>query len=192
MAYTSLDAVKLELGSGYSSDDSLLAAYIAQAQKHIDTLLGFPMEAAADTTRYFNPLVHVTGRQLWLDYPLAAITSITNNGTLVTAAQYVAEPVNELPYRSISLLISTSLYWTYNTDPEKAIVIVGKWAWAATVPADIQRVATRMVAYWYRLKDSQVFDVTANPETGQLVIPKGMPVDVKPIIDGYRRKWRTR
>lgn len=192
MAYASLAQVRMELGVGSSVDDSLLANYIAQAQARIDTLLGFPCEASADSTRYFNPLVDTRGRSLWLDYPLAAITSITNNGTLVTAAQYVAEPVNELPYRSISLLISTNLYWTYNTDPEKAIVIVGKWAWAATAPADIQRAAMRLAAYWYRLKDSQVFDVTMNPETGQMTIPKGIPVDVQDIVRSYLKKWRSR
>jgi hypothetical protein len=190
MAYTTLAAVRLELGSGYATDDALLDTYIAQVKALIDTSVGFGFEASIDTTKYLD--ARAGGRRLALPYPLAAVTTVLNgNAVAVLPASYFTEPVNETPYRALTLYGSTGLYWTYNTDPEKAIAITGKWAWSVTAPLDIVRAATRMVAYWYRLKDAQVFDVTANPETGQLTIPKGMPVDVKPILDGYRRRWMS-
>lgn len=192
MAYTTLEAVRRELGVQTGDDDALLSAYITQAQGRIDSILGFTCEAAADSTRYFDAVEDVLGRQLFLDHPLCAITSITNGGTALASSDYVAEPVNGPPWSIITLYRSGGKVWTYTTDPEKAIVIVGKWGWSATAPVDIQRATTRLAAYWYRLKDAQVFDVTMSPETGQLTIPKGLPVDVNDILKTYLRHWRTR
>ena len=45
----------------------------------------------------------------------------------------------------------------------------------------------RMAAYLYRLKDSQVWDVTAEPAAGVITIPKGIPADVKLWIASNRR-----
>ena len=45
----------------------------------------------------------------------------------------------------------------------------------------------RMAAYLYRLKDSQVYDITATPELGILTVPKGTPADVALWIKNNRR-----
>lgn len=52
---------------------------------------------------------------------------------------------------------------------------------------DTAEMVVRMAAYLYRLKDSQVWDVTAEPAAGVITIPKGIPADVKLWIASNRR-----
>ena len=188
--YTTNTAVKTLLGITAATDDALITTLIARAQAWIESLCDQIFEAAADSTRKFDAIRDVDGAVLYLDYPLAAITSITNgDGVVVASTEYVTEPRNRTPYHRIRLLSSKNKYWTYTTDPEDAIVIVGKWAFATAAPYDIVQATERLAAYMYRQKDSQVFDVTADAETGAVTIPKGMPPDVKQILMPYRRLY---
>lgn len=52
---------------------------------------------------------------------------------------------------------------------------------------DVWENVRELAAYLYDLKDSQVYDVTATPETGMMVIPKGIPAQVKLAVQAYRR-----
>lgn len=53
---------------------------------------------------------------------------------------------------------------------------------------DVWEAVLELAAYLYDLKDSQVYDVTATPETGMMVIPKGIPAQVRLAINAYRRR----
>lgn len=55
------------------------------------------------------------------------------------------------------------------------------------VHADVWEQVLELAAYLYDLKDSQVYDVTATPETGLMVIPKGIPASVRLAVQAYRR-----
>ena len=52
---------------------------------------------------------------------------------------------------------------------------------------DVFEQVRELAAYLYQLKDSQVFDVIAMPEAGQMVVPKGVPTGVKIAALAYRR-----
>jgi hypothetical protein len=188
MAYTTNTAVKSLLGISGAGDDTLITTLVTRAQAWIESFCDQVFEAAADSTRKFDAIRDVDGLTLHLDYPLAAITSITNgDGATVASTEYVTEPRNRTPYHRIKLLDSKGKYWTYTTDPENAISIAGKWAYSTAAPADIVQACERLAAYMYRQKDSQVFDVTADAETGAVTIPKGMPPDVRQMLLPYRR-----
>lgn len=62
----------------------------------------------------------------------------------------------------------------------KAISIWRPWP-------DVWEAVCELAAYLYDLKDSQVYDVTATAETGMMVIPKGIPAQVKLAVRAYRR-----
>ena len=190
MAYATTSDLKAYLGLTGTADDALLLSCMQRAQSWVDTHCDQVFEASADTTRYFDAVEDVADAVLNLDYPLAAITSITNgDGVAVAAGEYVTEPRNHTPYHRIRLLGSKGKSWAWSTagDAENAITIVGKWAYSTSAPPAIVQACVRLAAYMYRQKDSQVFDVTADAETGQLIIPKGIPADVKQILMPYRR-----
>jgi hypothetical protein len=67
------------------------------------------------------------------------------------------------------------------------IEVVGKFAYSTSAPNDIVHATERLVGYYYRQKDSQVFDVTAIPDAGVLMIPQGIPADVKLLLKPYVR-----
>jgi len=192
MTYTTGADLKTYLGITTATDDALLTALIASAQAAIDNHTRRTFEAAADTIRYFTVGVDTEGGILLLDRDLCAITSIINNNdgtspeTLLTT-QYTTMPRNNTPYWGIRLLTSPGKYWRYTSDAEAGIKITGKWAYSTTPPADIVQACRRLAGYYYKQRDAQVFDVTSIPEQGAMVIPQGIPKDVKLLLDSYVR-----
>jgi hypothetical protein len=188
VAYTTASLLKTYLGIAVSTDDTLLTALIARAQAAIDAYCGRTFEASGNTTRYFDVSRDVTGRTLRFDTDCCSINSVTNgDATAVAAASYVTEPRNQTPYWGITLLASTGLSWTFTSNAENAIAVSAKWAYSASAPDDIVHATLRLAAYYYRQKDAQVFDVTADPALGVMTVPVGMPADVRMILGRYRR-----
>jgi uncharacterized phiE125 gp8 family phage protein len=193
MTYITLPQLKDYLHIEEDTDDVLLTHLIERAQGWIEAYTGRIFEAGADSTRYFDALRDTEGRELYFDADICAITSVTTNadapggGTVIPAPDYVTLPRNSAPYYGIRLLGSSAHRWDWTDDPEAGIAVTGRWAYSAAAPADIVQAAARLAGYVYAQKDAQVYDVTASPETGQMVIPRGMPADVKQILDHYRR-----
>lgn len=183
MAYTTLTEVKSYLGIGTTTDDTLLAALIVRAQKIIDIDRNRTFEARTETHYYRYKDTH--GDTLYImDDDLLTVTTLTNGdaaGSVITSGYYWLLPRNASPKYAIQL--KSSKYWQQDTDYE--IGVAGTWGYTAAAPADIAQACVRLTAYLYRNKDSQVFDVTATPELGIMTIPKGMPVDVRLILDRY-------
>lgn len=187
--YTTTAAVKTYLGISGAGDDTLLGTLIEAAKAIIDAYTGHTFEASADTTHYADALADVDGRTLRLPCDFAAITSITNgDGVAVAAGSYVTEPRASTPYYAVTLKGSSTTTWTYTTDPENAITIIGKAAYSTSAPYDIAQAAKRLASWLYRQKDAQVFDVTAELGAGILTIPQGMPKDVLRFLAPYRRQ----
>lgn len=186
MAYAELIDLKTYLGitAGEAEADAVLDRTLLAAESAIDRATGRCFAVAADTTRSFGPCA-VGGQLLMLDAELASLTSITNgDGEAVDINVVRTMPRNAGPYFALSL--PWSLSWVFD-DIDAEITVTGRWGYSVEPPADITQAAIRLAGYWYRLKEAQVFDVTASPETGQLVIPKGMPADVMPLLARYRR-----
>ena len=191
MGYISRAELKSYKNISIGGDDALLDALILAAQNMVEDYTGRVFAASADETRYLDVARMAEGDTLYLDKDLCAITTVTNNadGTaeVLTTAHYTTLPRNETPYYAIKLLTSTGKYWRYTSNSENGITIVGKWAYSTTPPSVIKQACTRLAAYFYQQRDAQVFDVTADLESGQLIIPKGLPQDVKIMLDHYRR-----
>jgi hypothetical protein len=192
--YITVEQMKSYLGisATNSADDNLLAEIIEAGQSMIETYTDKTFKVTADTTRYLDAKMDVKNTTLYLDGYLASITSITNgDGETIAASEYVTEPRNKAPYYGITLLLSaTNSYWTYVTDPQDAIAIVGRWGFSMTPPNDIKMAMRRLCAYLYRQKDSGVFEVTGFAESGLMEIPMGLPKIVQQILAPYAKDYR--
>ena len=188
MAYCTVADVKQYLGNTTTDDDTLLGELIPRAQKAIETHTHRVFEATSDTTRVFDADCDTDDRLLYLDEDIVSITTVTNgDGTTVTSSQYVTYPRNRTPYYAVELKLSPGIIWEYDSssDPEGAISVTGKWAYSESPPDDIVHACIRLVGYYYRQKDSQVYDTTATPELGTITVPMGLPKDVKTIVRPY-------
>jgi hypothetical protein len=56
-----------------------------------------------------------------------------------------------------------------------------------TQAADAVQMTLRLAAYLYHQRDASVFDTTALPDSGVIMIPKGIPADVKLWISANKR-----
>lgn len=190
MAYAQVADVKLYRGiaSTETDDDALLATLIDAAQSAIDAYCDRTFEATTTSTRYYDAAQDVDGRRLYLDADCAQIVTITNgDGTTVASTSYTTVPRNETPYREIVLKSGSSVSWTYDTDPEDAITVRGRWAYGMTIPAAIGQAAVRLAAYMYAQKDAQVFETTLFPDAGVMTVPTGMPRDVQELLRPFRK-----
>jgi hypothetical protein len=170
------------------ADSELLTAFIAGAQAYIDRTCHQSFEAAADSTRFFDALCDVTGRTLWLDAPLCAVTSITNgDGSLIAPSAYITEPRHETPWYAISLRSNSGISWTYNDAAEDAIVITGRWAYSLTPDAGIVQISKEIVAYYWRQKDSTGDADRAVLAGNSTLIPATIPQDITDKLQSYRR-----
>lgn len=188
--YTDATALKvyLDIASGNTDDDALLTVLIARAQAVVDAYCRQTFEAASDTTRYFDPTHDARGRDLFLDAPLAAITTLTNgDGVVVTSTQYVTEPRNSTPWYKLTLKQNVAVAWTYSGTPENAISILGKWAYSTTAPVDVVQACTRLAAYFYRQRDNAL-DLDRTVIAGDAtILPVTIPRDVMTLLRPYRR-----
>lgn len=190
MAYADLTALKayLKIPTSTTTDDTLITSCIARAQSIIERVTSKVYEASQDSTRRFDAVRDVDGRMLLFDNQwIAAITSVTNgDGVLIPSTAYVTEPRNAGPWYGITLKTSGSdATWTFTDDPEDAIVIVGKWAYATAAPDYIVQATIRLAAYLYRQKDNATGDADRPLLTGDgvTIMPQALPADVLRLIE---------
>lgn len=188
MAYTTTALLKTYLGISGSGDDTLLGDIITRAQAMIDSYCRRTFEAAADTTRNFDPTTDVVNQTLWLDEDLCAITTVTNgDSTTIASSEYVTEPRNKTPYHGLTIKASSTAYWTYSTTHENSISIEGKWAYSTSAPDDIVHATIRLAAYLYRQKDN-VSDIGGAAVVGDAtLLPVDLPADIKRTLAPYRK-----
>ncbi len=182
-----------------TADDALIAQLLTRAQSLIETETRRVFEASADTTRYFSPIEDTDYMWLLVDHDLCAITSIEpGDGNVYYASDYpvsdgtniwVTEPANSTPWHAIKLLQSAGLVWTYETDPENAIAVAGRWAYSTTAPADIVHATVRLAVWLYHQRDAGgEGDRVVITADGSAVLPSRLPADVADICSNYVRR----
>lgn len=182
MAYLTVSDLKTYLDIQGTSDDALLQSLIDSAVALVERYTGRRFEAVSDT-RAFDER-HYRGRVLFLGEEVVSVSSVVNgNGQTVSSSDYVLLPRDGPPYWAVELRPGHG--WV--TTPTQDIQVTAQWGYSSSPPQDIVHAVRRLAAYFYRQKDAQVFDVTAVPEAGVITIPKGIPADVKVILNRYRR-----
>lgn len=166
-------------------DTTLLEEAIVDAVAYIERNKSREFEASDSTTKYYDAsaIDPRNSRLLHVDDDLLTVTELLNgdaSSTEITSADYTLTPRNTSPKHAILLDINGSSFWQF--DPDYWVSVTGTWGYTATADADIKRAATILAAYYYHIKDTHVFDVTAIPEAGVITIPQGVPAAVTAIL----------
>lgn len=128
-SYCLLADLKTYLNISATADDDLLQSFLDTATNRIDTFCARNFQAAADSVRYFDPLQDADGEYLYPDEDLSYITSVVNGDGVTVTADIRTQPRNNTPYYALKFKGTSSYYWTYNTDPENSISIMGRWGY---------------------------------------------------------------
>lgn len=186
--YCTLADVKAYLGTDQTTDDAVITPLIGRATTAIETYCGRSFTARAET-RHYDAIQDVNGQTLYVDDDLLTVTSITNGDSeVLDAADYVLLPSNVSPKYAIRLKSGSSKSWTYVTDPEEAITIVGSWGYKNDnePPADVHQAAVQLAAWYYHHRKAP-FETTGFPDLGQATTPSSIPVDVRALLAPYLR-----
>lgn len=127
-SYCSLSDLKIYLGISATGDDDLLQSMLDAATNRIDTFCARNFQAAANETRYLDPLVNAYGEYIWLDGDLSHVASVVNGDGETITSSLVTQPRNDTPYYALKIKANASVYWNYDQTPENAIAITGRWA----------------------------------------------------------------
>ncbi|MBU1750991.1 MAG: hypothetical protein KKA73_25180, partial [Chloroflexi bacterium] len=170
-------------------DDDLLEDLLDRVSKRIDTHCGGRRFSANTETRYYAvDALDPDGYTLWVDEDLLTVTTLTNGDsdeTTIPDTEYWLLPRNTTPKYAIRLKIDSNYAWEW--DPDGWVAVAGTWGYSTTAPDDVVQACIEWAAYAYQLKDSQVFDVTAYPDSGVIMVPKGIPAHVKLALANYVR-----
>lgn len=193
----SLADVKSHIKTDKSTGDPFLQNLISEASADIEAETGLRFYPKTET-RKFHAIDDVDGLELLLDMPLLTVTAITNgDGTSIDVDDDILlEPANTTPKVAIALKSTTSLSWTYSSEPRQAISVTGSWGMeAATPPAyngdhgDIRLAATMLAVHYYKVRGREG-DRLGMPEAGgEIRTPSAWPPEVRRIL---KRKTRPR
>jgi hypothetical protein len=191
MAIIELGDLRGHLDIDLTSDNPLLQEAIESAQSYIEDQTNRKFEAETDTRYYDRSALDPDNSKLLNLYgdDLLTVTTLTNgdsSSTAIAAANYWLVPRNSgPPYHGILLKTDISDYWEWDTD--YWVTVAGTWGYSTTPPYDIRRACILLASYFFRQKDSAVFEVTAILESGALAVPSGIPATVDRILARYRR-----
>jgi hypothetical protein len=181
--YIELEDLKRYLKISGTGDDAILYDSLNAAQEAIEAYCQRRF-LAVEETRYYTS-ADVYGGRLWLDDDLLTVDTLLNgDGNELTDSYYRLHPRNAAPYHAIGLYSTAS--WYFDQDGE--ISVTGTWGFTETPDYLIKEATLWLASYFYHLKDSQVFDVTATPELGQITIPKGMPQQLVVHLTSLKRR----
>ena len=163
--YTTRGAVKRAAQIGGDSLDATIDEQIDAASREIDRITGrrfIPLTAAKS---YDWPQRSGRVGVVYLDEDLLSVTSLTKEGTDVTAiaaADYFLEPSTlGPPYSRIEIDQSSSAFFSAKDTHQRQIVVTGSWGYSnATAPASSLATAlTDTTGTAVRLKDGSKADV---------------------------------
>jgi hypothetical protein len=197
MSYATLAEFKsyLQIATAITTDDVLLQDFLDEASAILRDFVGFPLDAATNTTRYFDAVADVRdGRLLTFDgYYAVSISSVVNgDGETISASDYVTEPRNGVPFYGIRLKLESDQIFTFDDSPENAIAVTGKWCYSENADGsadDLTRGATlQLAAYLYRAKDN-VADLNKVVQTvdGVTIVSSALPAGTLARLGGRRR-----
>lgn len=191
--YTTLAELKAAFSekSIQSTGDTNLSRLITAASRTIDNAVSIQrprtFAASGDTTQTFNVLDRVIGNVLYLHTDVCAVTTVTNDGTPVSAPAYklLSEPPHTSTYNRIKLLTGS---WAYSVSvyPDAAASVTGRFAFSTTPPpAIVQATIQLCLAVWLQRNTVANISQAMISADGTLVLPDGLPASVVALIEPY-------
>ena len=175
--YCTLADVKLVLGAQSTANDVLIESLIPVAQAWIVAELGYSFQTDAGSTRTFSG----HGRETLLVGWVQSITQVLE-GTRDITSDVVLGPENEPHFFQLERL--TGCF----EQGKRNYTVTGTWGYGPA-PADINRVCSRLVAFYVKMKDTNYSDVLIEQGAARQRYLKNIPQD---ILDDLKHYPRTR
>ena len=171
---------------GLDHDNVLIEECIDRAESHLENWTNRYLKAREET-RVFDYPADDPSYLLMRYEDLQEVITLTNgDGTVISAYNFVYEPANrgEGAYRkpAYAIRLINDAYFTYEDNPYQCIKVRAWWGYQMEPDALTKQALIRLTCFFYKQKDSQVFDTTSFVDGGVLVIPDGVPKYVADFV----------
>jgi hypothetical protein len=191
--YTSAANVKAygDIINPTAEQDALLTSLVSAMSRQLDTYTNQTLSTNAYTGVVLRAQVDRDGLLLcWPTSP--TLTTLTSAEYRLGASQTwttlstSAIDLDELRSGCILRFLGVNLVALRGQRLQVRLTYTGGWANLAAVPADFEYLARRLV-WWAYKKATAPIDKTADPLTGQIIIPSAWPRDIKDALTPYKR-----
>jgi hypothetical protein len=182
MGYTTLAALKSFGGFEGDDENVILSALIGSATSAIENYTQRVFQIDSESEQDFNYTYasslpgesRFSGSTLYFYEELAASgASITDNPTVI----YL--PEDGPPYYGI--------YMTDGSWASPTVTIFGWWGYSKTPPPDIEMACLRLSKWLYDMRDTSSGSSAVITPEGRVLLPQGLPSDVKQLLAPYRK-----
>lgn len=129
--YTSLEAVKLELGLTSTTYDTRLKRLIERASAHLERAARRVFIPVTETRAFDVP--EDTGDSLHLDRDLLSLAALSDGGGALALSDVVLYPLNAVRKREIAP--GPGVSWEAGTTDQAAISVTGQWGYSTDLDA---------------------------------------------------------
>ena len=181
MAYSTLAEVKTFCQVSGAGDDTLLTAILAAAEAYVENYTGRVFDAASETDQAFTRLHGKPGESRFSGQTLYFYSECADTPSAITDSPTVVMiPEDGPPY--YGMFISDGS-WAYPT-----VTVTAYWGYSKTVPADIELAVWRICKWMYDMRHTSSGDQLVVAPNGQVLIPEGLPSDIKVLLDKYKKQ----
>jgi hypothetical protein len=184
--YCTLSDVKLalDLRGNNTSNDTWIQSLIPQARSEVDQYVGYNFQSTSGTRLFSGD-----GDGLLLTGPIVSFSQVRLS---VTGTYFTTAPAD----------ITTDCYlWPDTASPSygigrdtddfeegrRNVEVTGVFGFQ-TVPLSISRATTRLVAHWFKMRDTNYADTMSEQGSIRQKYQKDMPPDVVQILDLWRHR----
>ena len=181
---TTISAVKTLAGFA-TADDAITQTLITKASTWANNYTSRIL-AQQTFTEYYDG----DGSNLLFlnNYPISSITTIHQDIDREFGDDTLEDSTDYFTYADNRKLVGDGIAWDIGRQTIKVVYVAGYEI--GSVPEDLVNVITMLVDFWFKEYDAHRFGVTSTgSETNRITYEKNIPVEIKEMLDPYRKRW---
>ena len=122
------------------------------------------------------------------NYPISSIATVHQDSDRTFDSDALIDSDDYFTYADNRKLIGDGAIWEKGIQTIQVVYVAGYEI--GSIPEDLVNAITMLVDFWFREYDAHRFGVTSTgSETSRITYEKNIPVEIKEMLNPYKKKW---